>query len=73
MNKSALRNFATNARRELLERVELQARKIGITKDKTEEASLVSSDAIFINGRQLSDVERKQRNKLIARIERNWL
>mgnify|MGYP001388081590 CR=1 FL=1 len=69
MNKSALRNFATKARRELIERVELQARKIGITKDKIEEASLESSDSLFINGRQLSDIERKQRDKLIARIE----
>jgi len=68
MNKSALRNFAINARNELLERVELQARKIGITKDKIEEASFESSDAVFINGKQLTDVERKQRNKLINRI-----
>jgi len=69
LNKSALRNFATNARRELIERVELQARKIGITKDKIEEASVESSDAFYINGKQLSDIERKQRNKLIARID----
>src|SRR5690625_223144 len=69
LNKSALRNFATNARRELIERVELQARKIGITKDKIEEASIESSDAFYINGKQLSDIERKQRNALIHRIE----
>src|SRR5690625_3599344 len=69
MNKSALKTFATNARRELLEKVELQARKIGITKDKIEEATVESSDAIFINGKQLTDVERNQRNKLINRID----
>src|SRR5690625_14444 len=69
MNKSALKNFATKARTELLERVELEARKIGITKDKIEEATVESSDAVFINDRQLSDIERKQRNKLIARID----
>src|SRR5690625_7969247 len=68
MNKSALRTFAINARKELLERVELQARKIGITKDKIEDASFESSDAVFINGKQLTDIERKQRNKLINRI-----
>jgi len=69
MNKSALRTFAVNARKELLERVELQARKIGITKDKIEDASFESSDAVFINGKQLTDIERKQRNKLINRIK----
>lgn len=69
MNKSVLKTFATNARQELLERVELQARKIGITKDNTQKATLESSDAIYIDGRQLSDMERKQRDKLIARIE----
>ena len=68
MNKSVLRTFAINARKELLERVELQARKIGITKNKIEDAYFESSDAVFINGKQLTDVERKQRNKLINRI-----
>ncbi|HLR92255.1 MAG TPA: BREX-1 system adenine-specific DNA-methyltransferase PglX, partial [Atopostipes sp.] len=68
MNKSALRTFAVNARKELLERVELQARKIGITKDKIQGASFESSDAVFINGKQLTDVEKNQRNKLINRI-----
>lgn len=64
-----MKKFATNARRELLERVELQARKIGITREKIEEANVESSDALYINGKQLSDIERRQRNKLIKRIE----
>jgi len=64
-----LKNFATKARRELLEKVELQARKIGITRDSIQKANVESSDAIYIDGRQISDIERKQRNKLIARIE----
>ncbi|WP_042357730.1 BREX-1 system adenine-specific DNA-methyltransferase PglX [Bacillus rubiinfantis] len=68
MNKSALKKFATEARKELLERVELQARKIGITAESTQKANVESSDAVFIDGRQLSDLERRQRNKLIARI-----
>src|SRR5690625_3876831 len=69
MNKAALKNLATKARKELMERVKLQARKIGITKDQIEEASIESSDALYIDGRQLSDTERKQRDNLIARIE----
>ncbi len=69
MNKSALKNFATSARRELLERVELQARKIGITSETIQKAQVESSDAIFIDGKRLSDKERIQRNKLISRIQ----
>lgn len=68
MNKTALKNFATSARRELLEKVELQARKNGITADSIQKEELESSDAIFIGGKQLSKEEKSQRNKLIARI-----
>lgn len=69
MNKTALRNFATDARRELLEKIELQARKIGITRDGVEDVDIESSDAMFINEKQWSEIEREQRNQLIARID----
>lgn len=69
MNKSALKSFATEARLELLEKIQLQARKLGITPDTIQQASLESSDAIYIEGERLLEVERKQRNKLIARIK----
>lgn len=68
MNKLALKRFATEARRELLERVELQARKIGITSEGIQKASIESSDAVFIDGKQLSEKEKIQRDKLINRI-----
>ena len=68
MNKSALKSFATEARLELLEKIQLQARKLGITPDAIQQASLESSDAIFIDGKPLSNVEREQRNKLIKRV-----
>ncbi len=68
MNKLALKSFATEARRELHEKIMLQARKLGITPEAIQQATLESSDAIFIDGKQLSDVERKQHNKLITRI-----
>lgn len=68
MNKIALKNFAISARRELLQRVELQARKVGITSESIQKAQFESSDAIFIDGKQLSEKERVQRNKLITRI-----
>ncbi|MDN3451664.1 BREX-1 system adenine-specific DNA-methyltransferase PglX [Planococcus sp. APC 3906] len=68
MNKPALKRFATEARRELLERIVLQARKIGITSEGVQKATIESSDAVFIDGKQLSEKERVQRNKLIYRI-----
>ena len=68
MNKSALKNFATNARRELIKKVEAKALKIGITEERIKKAEIESSDAIYINGRQLTASEKKQREKLISRI-----
>lgn len=71
MNKSALKTFATNARKELLKKVEAKALKIGITEEKIKKADIESSDAIFIDGKQLSKEENFQREKLIARINQN--
>lgn len=68
MNKTALKTFATNARRELLKKVEARAIKIGITEDNIKKADIESSDAIFIDGRQLSKEEKTQRDRLIDRI-----
>ncbi|MDQ0187848.1 BREX-1 system adenine-specific DNA-methyltransferase PglX [Cytobacillus kochii] len=68
MNKSALRTFATNARKELLKKVEARAMKVGITKDNIKKADIESSDAIFIDGRQLSKEEKTQRDRLVDRI-----
>jgi len=68
MNKTALKNFAINARRELIKKVEAKALKIGITEENIKKAEIESSDAIYIDGRQLSKPEKKQRDKLISRI-----
>ncbi|MFV8814120.1 BREX-1 system adenine-specific DNA-methyltransferase PglX [Aerococcus urinaeequi] len=69
MNQGKLKTFAVEARRELLEKVALQARKIGITEESIKGASVESSDALIINGQHLSKEERIQRNKLIRRIK----
>lgn len=69
MNQGKLKTFAVEARRELLEKVALQARKIGVIEDSIKDASVESSDALIINGQHLSKEERTQRNKLIRRIE----
>ena len=68
MNKTALKTFATSARKELLKKVEAKAMKIGVTEDNIKKADIESSDAIFIDGRQLSKEEKGQRDKLIDRI-----
>ncbi|MCI0766550.1 BREX-1 system adenine-specific DNA-methyltransferase PglX [Bacillus sp. TL12] len=68
MNKSALKTFAPSARKELLKKVEAKAMKIGITEETIKKADIESSDAIFIDGKQLSKEEKIQRKKLIARI-----
>ncbi|GEB77832.1 BREX-1 system adenine-specific DNA-methyltransferase PglX [Sporolactobacillus inulinus] len=68
MNKAALKTFATTARRELLEKIETRALKLGITGDSIQEAEIESSDAIYIDGRQLSSEEQTQRERLIDRI-----
>lgn len=68
MNKSAVKTFATSARKELLKKVEARAMKIGITEDNVKKADIKSSDAIYIDGKQLSKEEEDQRDRLIDRI-----
>ncbi|SMF90208.1 Methyltransferase domain-containing protein [Paenibacillus uliginis N3/975] len=68
MNKTALKKFATNARKELIEKVKAKAFRIGITEESFKKAQFESSDAIYIDGKQLSATEKKQREKLISRI-----
>ncbi|MGP3783646.1 BREX-1 system adenine-specific DNA-methyltransferase PglX [Paenibacillus sp. 1A_MP2] len=69
MNKTALKNFATNARKELIEKVKAKSFKIGITEENIKKAQIESSDVIYIDDKQLSATEKKQREKLISRIK----
>jgi hypothetical protein len=68
MNKSSLKTFAANARKELLKKIEAKAMKIGISEKANKKVDIESSDAIFIDGKQLSKEEKNQRDKLIERI-----
>lgn len=68
MNKSALRNFATQARTELREKIKIKALELGITEENIEKESVQSSDAVFIEGRQLTIDEKLQRDMLIEEI-----
>ena len=67
MNKTAIKNFAVWARRELISRVSQKALQYGICED---EKACVPATADIVNGHVLSATEKKQRTLLIARIHR---
>jgi type II restriction/modification system DNA methylase subunit YeeA len=70
MNKSNLSAFAAAARTELINRVKQKAYELGITAAKVKEAQIEASDAIYINGKSLDSVQVKQRDSLIAEINK---
>ena len=69
MNKSALKKFAIDSRNELREKVKIKALKYGVSEEHIAKENIISSDAVFIDGKQLSVEEQKQRNKLIEEIK----
>lgn len=68
MNKSVLKNFAVDSRKELIEKIQIKAMQYGIEKDKIKNSQIKSSDSIVINGKPLSKEEKQQREKLIEKI-----
>lgn len=65
MDKNTLKKYAVWARRELITRVSQRATFYGVT-----ESGYGDVNAVSINGRVLSDAEKKQRQALIARIQK---
>ena len=63
MDKNAIKKFAVWARTELIARVSLKGVEYGITEDE-----IVDAAADSINGKVLTDAEKKQRQALIAEI-----
>lgn len=63
MDKNAIKKFSVWARRELIERVSQKAMQYGMTQD-----NMIDESADSINGVLLSDTEKKQRQKLISKI-----
>ncbi len=63
MNKTAIRNYAVWARREMIERVTQRAFEYGITADTAPDASVA-----VVNGRVLTSEEKRQRAELIRQI-----
>lgn len=72
MNKSELKNFAINARLELLQRVADRAKIYGIDEAGSKARCIEASERFQkLGGAMLSAVERSQRDGLIARIYEN--
>lgn len=69
MNKNALKIFAVDSKKELMEKIQIKAMQYGIEKDKIKNSQKVSSDSIVINGKPLSKEEKLQREKLITKIK----
>ena len=63
MDKNAIKKFAIWARRELIERVSQKAMQYGITKD-----NIIPAESDSINGKVLTEVQKKQREALISQI-----
>ena len=64
MDKNAIKKYAVWARNELIARVAQKALQYGITKE-----NIVDVGADSINGKLLTDIEKKQRQALIAQIK----
>ena len=72
LDKSAIKDFATSARRKLIEGVSQKAYLIGISKDDIKEVDIIGDGVrIEINNETvyLTNKENEQRNKLIEQIE----
>lgn len=63
MDKNAIKKYAVWARTELIERVTQKALQYGIS-----EKNIIDVNADSINGKLLTDVEKKQRRALISKI-----
>lgn len=64
MDKNAIKKYAVWARNELIARVSQRAQRYGITKEQ-----IVAEGADSINGKILTDTEKRQRQALIQKIK----
>lgn len=64
MDKNAIKKYAVWARNELIARVMQKAREYGITEEE-----MVPANADSVNGKLLTDTEKKQREALIKKIQ----
>ena len=69
MNKSAIKNFAVNARNKLIEAIKRKAFELGISEKEIKELDAESSDGIVIDGRIFNKDIKAGRAKLVNRIK----
>jgi len=68
MNKSAIKNFAVNARIKLMDQITQKAFELGISLDHMQEPA-VFQDGFLINGKFFKKYEIKQRAELVKHIQ----
>jgi type II restriction/modification system DNA methylase subunit YeeA len=68
MNKTGIKNYAIQARKDLIKGVQLKAFDLGITQDKIEHNTIESNDTFVVHGRVLSQKEKRQRESLLKAI-----
>lgn len=66
MNKNAIKNYAVWARNELIARVSQKAYEYGVTEKDTPKF-----DSELVNGKLLSNTEKKQLNELISQVNKH--
>src|SRR5690554_614155 len=69
MNKTAIKNFAIQSRKDLILGVSQKAFELGITKDRIESNTITSSDAFVVHSKVLSRTQQKQRDDLLYQIK----
>ncbi|MEJ6952102.1 BREX-1 system adenine-specific DNA-methyltransferase PglX [Natronospora cellulosivora (SeqCode)] len=69
MDKTAIKNFAVRARKDLIKQVKQKAFEIGIEKDKIIEPQVEGVDSVKIYNRYLNKDEIRQRDRLVNEIE----
>ncbi|NTK69332.1 BREX-1 system adenine-specific DNA-methyltransferase PglX [Enterococcus faecium] len=71
MDKKAIKNFAVNARRKLIDEVTTKAKRLGINESKIEDVKKIDSNLQEIekSGIRIQGKEIAQRNKLIAELK----
>ena len=71
MNKSALKIFAVDSRKELIEKIQIKAMQYGIEKDKIKNSQTVSSDSIVINGKTIKQRRKNTKRKTYRKSKNN--
>ena len=70
MDKTAIKKFAVDARKKLIEQVKQKAFEIGIKEDDIIKPHIKGEESVKIHNRYLEKKEIKQRDRLIREVDR---